>query len=418
MTNSYGNNLNSAQDKITLVDYNHASRLYVDQNFKFAPKTKFLYHCYFSIDPGVKDIAKTLTEKYGTEIGLLVKQADLPKFSATVETRKKYNRTKNIQTAIQYNPITITFHDDNHGVTTALLESYYRWYYADGWYGDTSSSVGAYNKAGDGDNTYKGRGRNQYRFGLDNNLSVPFFKNIQISQLARTNYTTYTIVNPIITEWQHDSVDNSDGNGMMQNTITLQYEAVHYSRGIIEAGSDGEPTAFGAAHYDYYPSPIAPADPSAPSASNGTNSSAELSNSRPTSNTSTPPDQQLVTSNYQSSGANSNYSAISLTDNGDNLGGLANIIIPKTRGRGGNQSQTVSTPTTITTRSNIGLQTEYALDLQSNPEKLESLAKSLYKGDFLLNGGNGGINGLSTAWDNLSEVQKELYRKQILENAK
>ena len=42
-----------------------------------------------------------------------------------------------------------------------------------------------------------------------------------------------------------------------QNNITVAYEAVHYSRGRVSAGSEGEPTGFGdASHYDRQPSPI------------------------------------------------------------------------------------------------------------------------------------------------------------------
>ena len=33
---------------------------------------------------------------------MLVKRADLPKFTANVETKKKYNRVKNVQTSITY----------------------------------------------------------------------------------------------------------------------------------------------------------------------------------------------------------------------------------------------------------------------------------------------------------------------------
>jgi hypothetical protein len=242
--------------KGTMADWQHASRLYVDGNLKLAPKSKFLYHTYFQLDPIVRSILPELKDKHNLEIGMLVKSADLPRYTSNVETRNKYNRKKNVQTGIQYEPITITFHDDNYGVTTALLEAYYRYYFADAGYGRLP---GAYNKAGAGDNTYMGSGRNQWKFGLDNNITVPFFQNIQISQLAKKTYTTYTIVNPIITNWSHDSVDNSDGSTPMQNTITIAYEAVHYSRGPSDSSNPDNPapTGFGATeHYDKQPSPI------------------------------------------------------------------------------------------------------------------------------------------------------------------
>ena len=139
--------------KGNLADFQHASRTFVNDAHRLAPKQKFLYHVAFTLDPIARSILPDLVDKHGLEIGLLVKSADLPKYSAQVETKKKYNRNKNIQTSITYDPVNIAFHDDNFGVTTALLEAYYRYYFADGNYG---SAPDAFNKAGVGDNTYLG----------------------------------------------------------------------------------------------------------------------------------------------------------------------------------------------------------------------------------------------------------------------
>jgi|TARA_B110000263_G_scaffold249525_1_gene267406 hypothetical protein len=240
--------------KGNLGDYAHASRLFVTENQKLAPHQKFLYHCFFQMDPSAASVLPELKSKHELEIGMLVKSAELPKFSADIETKNKYNRKKNVQTAIKYNPVTITFHDDNYGVTTALLEAYYRYNFADGNYKEIP---GAYNKAGAGDSTYKGAGANKYSYGLDNNQTVPFFQNIQISQMARKAFTTYTLVNPIISDWQHDTVDSSDGTTTMINTITVMYESVFYSRGNVETGANGNPKGFGnTAHYDITPSAL------------------------------------------------------------------------------------------------------------------------------------------------------------------
>ena len=50
-------------------------------------------------------------------------------------TVQQYNKKRNIQTKITYDPSYNSFHDDNYGVTTALWETYYRYYYKDGQYG-------------------------------------------------------------------------------------------------------------------------------------------------------------------------------------------------------------------------------------------------------------------------------------------
>lgn len=240
--------------KGNLGDWQHADRLYVNGNFKHAPKSKFLYHVTFFLTTEAQSVIPELQQYAGT-IGMLVKSADLPGFSANVETKNKYNRKKNVQTNIEYNPIDIAFHDDNFGATTALLEAYFKYYYADA---NNTFQTGAFGNRISGDTLYNGERLNKFKFGMDNNTpAVPFFDRIEIAQMARRKYTKYTLINPILTDWQHDSVDNTDSMGTMQNSITVQYDTVFYDRGEVEAGSNGDPTGFGTVDaYDKTPSPI------------------------------------------------------------------------------------------------------------------------------------------------------------------
>lgn len=241
--------------KGNLADWQHASRLYVDDGLRLAPKTKFLYHVEFEVSPAAQDIMPAFFEKKTSinEVGMLVKSADLPSFSARVESKKKYNRVKNYQTGIEYNTVNIEFHDDNQGLTTALMQAYYRYYFADGNQQKDNGRAYAVNPH----STYYGLDRNKYKFGMDvNNPGVPFFKSIKISQLSRKEYTRFTLVNPILTEWNHDKLQNADGAGMMTNSIGVAYEAVFYEHGPITLGGQGDPTGFGQDHYDNTPSPI------------------------------------------------------------------------------------------------------------------------------------------------------------------
>jgi hypothetical protein len=240
--------------KGNLGDWQHASRLYVDSNMRLAPRSKFNYHVQFVVTPeGAGIIPKLFEGLPMNEIGMLVKQADLPKYSANVEQKRKYNRIKNVQTGLTYQPINITFHDDNQGLTTALLQAYYRYYFADG--NQRINAGRAYSVKPH--NTYLGTQMNKYKYGMDvNNPGVPFFKEIKISTMARGEYITYTLVNPILTDWSHDDVNNSDGAGTLENRITVAYEAVFYESGAVRAGANGSPAGFGQDHYDTTPSPI------------------------------------------------------------------------------------------------------------------------------------------------------------------
>jgi hypothetical protein len=259
---------NLRDDEITLRDFRHADRLFIEDGFKHAPKHKFLYHITFFITDTGRRVIPELAN-YTNEIGILVKNADLPSYQAQVETKNKYNRKKNIQTAVTYSEVGIEFHDDNYGVTTALLEAYFKYYFADS---KNSISSGAYGTRGipqseipdellnqaQGDTLYKGEEFNRFRFGMDNETpNKPFFDRIEIAQLSRRTYTKYTLVNPLITDWSHDSVDYSDTQGIMQNTISVAYETVLYERGSVQEGPDGDPVGFGTVqNYDQTPSPL------------------------------------------------------------------------------------------------------------------------------------------------------------------
>ena len=156
--------------KGTMADWQHASRLYVDGNLKLAPKSKFLYHTYFQLDPVVRSILPELKDKHNLEIGMLVKSADLPRYTSNVETRNKYNRKKNVQTRIDYDECRFVFHDDNSSTTSSLMKEYYNFYYRDGK--NDVLDFGTRNKFA----------LPNKKFGLDNGMKDTFFSHIKIYQ--------------------------------------------------------------------------------------------------------------------------------------------------------------------------------------------------------------------------------------------
>jgi hypothetical protein len=390
---------------------------------------------------------------------MLVKSADLPKFTANIETKNKYNRKKHVHTSLTYDPISITFHDDNYGVTTALLEAYYRYYFADASYGRVP---GAYNKAGAGDNTYKGAGFNQYKYGLDNNVSVPFFQSIEISQLARKSYTTYTIVNPTITGWQHDNVDSADGSTTMQNTISVAYEAVHYSRGIVDAGTDGSPTGFGSQeHYDTQPSPISLLGGGTLGIDGLFGAGADLYDYIAGASTFKSPLEAglaafqvfrnlegLTSESLREQGYRVLEKAIGETA-GIDVSGVANSSFPKNNGIGGSNQTTnansvsgngsggnsnsssngsgstssSSSSSSSSSASGSGAAASGATvlaqfsrqELLENPSALEAAAIQLYRRDYLTSGLPGGVNGYVETWTQLPASEKEKYKKRVLD---
>ena len=112
----------------SMKDYQHANRLYVQNNYARAPKVNFLYFVNFNINQGVI-IDKTWEEKRKNDVGLLVKRVDLPKFTIGTETLNQYNRRTVVQTKLTYGNVQIEFHDDNSDITTDLWKNYYQYYY-------------------------------------------------------------------------------------------------------------------------------------------------------------------------------------------------------------------------------------------------------------------------------------------------
>jgi hypothetical protein len=241
-----------------MKDYAHASRLYADNVFALAPKAGWMYYVVFDIDPSTITDQTWANQQRVSEVGMLVKSADLPKFAVQTEMVNQYNRKTVIQKAIQYNPVSITMHDDQSNVVHNMWLNYYRYYYADSTWGGKGPTGTA------GDNTPGAYQNNKYlpsndlfnptNYGLNSQLVVaPFFRSITIYQLNRKLFTSFKLVNPIIQTWDHDRVDQSQGNKMTESRMALNYEAVFYGAGQVKKDT---PTGFAVFHYDNSPSPL------------------------------------------------------------------------------------------------------------------------------------------------------------------
>ena len=252
----------SSSSSIILRDQQHAARLFVDDQFKFLPKNKFLFHVFFSINQAALT-DKSLGQKHRNEINMLVKSVDLPGYSITTELLNQYNRQKVVQYRHKTNDISIKFHDDNYSVINKLWQNYYRYYYADTATAETNRG---YERTATKNASYiKGT------YGYQGKVA-PFFNYITVYQLSRHEYAGYKLINPVVTSWAHNKLEyaSKDPNDF---DMKINYEAVSYSYGNIEAGS---PEGFGVEHYDQSPSPLSSGGGSPAAAS--TVASADLTN--------------------------------------------------------------------------------------------------------------------------------------------
>jgi hypothetical protein len=227
--------------KGVLANYQHATDIFVENNYRLSPRYKFLFHAFFELDNTVPESASLRAVKANEEIPLLVKTTSLPAYNFDTTTKNKYNRKQIIYKQINYEPINLTFHDDNAGIMNALWEAYYSYFVNDG-----ANSAASYYLKG---NTFNG-----VKYGMDVDTPVRFFKRISLYTLARQKWNGYTLWGPRIKSWKHGEVDYSDGTGIVESSMTVEFESVSYESGAV---NEGTPDGFSATgKYDREPSPL------------------------------------------------------------------------------------------------------------------------------------------------------------------
>ena len=264
-----------------LRDYTHASKTFRTNSYQNAPKLKFLFHTYFDINTAAYSEGLST----GRNFGLLVRDIKLPSFSFNTTQLNQYNRKRIVQTKIKYDPITISFHDDAGNTINKLWNAYYQYYYADGTkpkvvFAGARGGLPQTQVAGGGTNTintladYNARttynpsitgnddwgytGESSSGVNSPSGTKIPFFKNITVFGFDQHRFTAYTLINPIITTFAHDTYAYDEASGTMKNTMTIDYETVVYNTGNIDGRKPSDiVTGFGMPeNYDRTLSPI------------------------------------------------------------------------------------------------------------------------------------------------------------------
>jgi hypothetical protein len=225
------------------ANWQHATRLFIDNNMRLAPRTKFNYYVRFELNKFAIR-APEFVNNHADEVGLLIKTADLPKYNFDSVVKNQYNRKKIVYKQINYEPVNLTFHDDAAGVINAMWAIYYGYYI-----GDRQNPLAAYEA-----NHLRPTKtvKDNFRYGLDNDITESFFRSVSIYTMSRRRFLGYTLVNPKIKSWNHGSMDYSVSE-FNDNTMSLEYEAVKYSAGQVRYDN---PKGFATLHYDTVPSPI------------------------------------------------------------------------------------------------------------------------------------------------------------------
>ena len=231
----------------SIKDYQHAARIFIDDNYRLSPKYGFIFHVAFDLNTEITRVPRDQM----LEMGMIVKSANLPKFTVENKVLNAYNRTNVVQNKIKYDPVTITFHDDSADLIRDFWYDYYSYYYRDSDYNETVYAA-----------PHKYDIRQQQSWGYQPRqypASAPgtqqYIRAIRIYSLHQKRFSEYVLLNPTITSFRHG--DHANGaNELMQHEMSIQYEAVKYRFGYV---SKNTVSGFADLHYDHVPSPLTPA---------------------------------------------------------------------------------------------------------------------------------------------------------------
>ena len=241
-------------------DYRHAARIFTDDNFRLSPKYGFLFYVEFDFNPLITNISDQSLQYKGTgkgnaparELGMLVKSATLPKFTIDTKTHNAYNRKNIVQNSIKYDPVQISFHDDQSDNVRNFWYDYYSFFFRDPDYADaTYNTPHKYASRPSFDWGYSPR-RPSVGTNLNGQQAYQYIQAIRIYSLYQKNFSEYQLVNPTITAFKHGDHVNGE-TSLLSHEMTIQYETVKYLTGYTTPNNAG---GFVDLHYDKMPSPL------------------------------------------------------------------------------------------------------------------------------------------------------------------
>ena len=239
---------NGTYGQTVLRDYQHAKKIFVDGNFRLSPKYGFLFYVEFDFNPLITNLSNTTAQ----EMGMVVKTVSLPKYTIQVKEHNAYNRKNYVQNKITYEPVNITFHDDQADNVRNFWYDYYSYYYRDPDYADATYQ--AYTK-------YQSRPSFNWGYtprpavGYNNSLGqqpYQYIQNIRIYSMYQGQFDEYNLVNPIITSFKHGDHAQGNDNPTLEHGMTVQFETVKYLTGYVTDDTVG---GFITLNYDKTPSP-------------------------------------------------------------------------------------------------------------------------------------------------------------------
>lgn len=246
---------------VYLRDSRHAANAYGFNKADLSNGTprhrfEFFIRINFNPHPEVRDFVKSfLSESDNDMVSTMVKTITMPSMNIDTEILNQYNKKRISQTKIDYNPISITFHDSVEGRTLRFWEMYYEYYFRDGvapeklgtgsappevgggffdGFLESFSGVGAPTPKRDAkeydNDLIKDRFNDNYGYNLSRVGNHKYLiDSIDIFQIHGGKFSKTEIIRPRVTGFSHDTLDYEDTSGLVELKFDFVYEGVVYA---------------------------------------------------------------------------------------------------------------------------------------------------------------------------------------------
>ena len=196
--------------------------------FTSIPRIKYMFYVRFvrnSIQNSSNNSTVGSNIDWNNGISFTVKNIDRPKISYDIQTLNQYNKKRLIQTHVDYQAISIKFHDTVDNTALLMFQEYFSYYY-----GDTRNTTTTAWRADQTIGTFvDDAGAWGFSPPIGQNASQTyFFDHLEVYEVYGGNYSQYNLVNPKIISFEPDNLDYANSNTSAEISISLLYEGIIY----------------------------------------------------------------------------------------------------------------------------------------------------------------------------------------------
>jgi hypothetical protein len=215
-----------------------------DDSWTKIPKPGFLYYIRF-----VRSNAGLTSNDWAKGVGIIAKRIDRPKITFETETLNQYNRKRVIQKRMEYEAISMTFHDTVDNKVLHMFEDYQRFYYGDPRQSDATDWSWDIMAASMNQGSANAWGYIPPTGNADN---VYFFSHIELYIMYGGTYSLWHIINPKVKSFSPSDMEYSSSEGA-EITMTWEYEGVVYKGNNMSlSDQDGLLTEMGLSASSFY----------------------------------------------------------------------------------------------------------------------------------------------------------------------